>query len=52
MPERVETWLAGRAPRVERIKAMIEEMKLRSDADFATLSVAAQELKDLLSDPG
>ncbi len=52
MPERVETWLADRAPRVDRIKAMIEEMKLRGDADFATLSVAAQELKDLLSDPG
>ena len=51
MPDLVETWLAGRAARVERIKSMIEEMKLRGDADFATLSVAAQALKDLLSDP-
>jgi NAD-specific glutamate dehydrogenase len=28
---------------------MIEEMKLRADIDFATLTVAAQELRDLLS---
>jgi NAD-specific glutamate dehydrogenase len=26
---------------------MIEEMKLRGKSDFATLSVAAQELRDL-----
>ena len=28
---------------------MIDEMKLRGDFDFATLSVAAQELRDLIS---
>ncbi|MEM8814892.1 MAG: NAD-glutamate dehydrogenase domain-containing protein, partial [Pseudomonadota bacterium] len=51
MPDLVEHWLSARAPRVERIHAMIEEMKLRGDADFATLSVAAQELRDLVSSP-
>jgi len=51
MPELVESWLSARAQRVERIRAMIEEMKLRGDADFATLSVAAQELWDLVSSP-
>ena len=28
---------------------MIEEMKLRGAFDFATLSVAAQELRDLIT---
>jgi len=28
---------------------MIDEMKLRGNIDFATLSVAAQELRDLIS---
>ena len=51
MPELVEHWLSQRASRVDRVKSMIEEMKLRGDADFATLFVAAQELRDLLDDP-
>jgi NAD-specific glutamate dehydrogenase len=29
---------------------MIDEMKLRDEIDFATLTVAAQELRDLISD--
>jgi NAD-specific glutamate dehydrogenase len=29
---------------------MIEEMKLRSEIDFATLTVAAQELRNLITD--
>ncbi len=49
MPELVARWLAERDSQVERVKAMIEEMKLRGNADFATLFVAAQELRDLLS---
>jgi NAD-specific glutamate dehydrogenase len=28
---------------------MIDEMKLRENIDFATLSVAAQELRDLIA---
>jgi NAD-specific glutamate dehydrogenase len=28
---------------------MLEEMKLRNEIDFATLTVAAQELRDLMS---
>jgi len=51
MPELVAQWLSQRQSRVDRIKSMIEEMKLRGDADFATLFVAAQELRDLLDDP-
>jgi glutamate dehydrogenase len=51
MPELVDRWLDQRSSRVARVKSMIEEMKLRGDADFATLFVAAQELRDLLDDP-
>lgn len=29
---------------------MIDEMKLRDEIDFATLTVAAQEFRDLISD--
>ena len=49
MPELVERWLAERGTQVERVKSMIDEMKVRGNADFATLFVAAQELRDLLS---
>ncbi len=44
----VDQWLAKREHEVERYLHMIDEMKLRK-VDFATLSVAAQELRDLLS---
>ena len=41
-------WLRG-APKSERFKQLIEEMKLRPEIDFATLSVAAREFRDLIS---
>ena len=44
----VDQWLAKREQEVGRYLHMIEEMKLRK-VDFATLSVAAQELRDLVS---
>ena len=46
----VERWLQRRSEPVERYKLMVEEMRLRSAVDFATLSVAAQELRDLIYD--
>ncbi len=46
---RVAEWLDRHADEVARFRRMLEEMKLRGDIDFATLSVAAQELRDLLS---
>ena len=49
MAVRVEEWLQKNADDVSHFKRMIEEMKLRSEIDFATLSVAAQELRDLIS---
>jgi glutamate dehydrogenase len=47
--EVVDKWLQSHAAGVARYKRTLEEMKLRGDVDFATLSVAAQELKDLIS---
>ncbi|MFQ5608909.1 MAG: NAD-glutamate dehydrogenase [Woeseiaceae bacterium] len=47
---RVDGWLADRAENVDRFIRMTEEMKLRGDVDFATLSVAAQELRTLIQD--
>ena len=44
-----DAWLSRHAAEVAKYKASIEEMKLRGDVDFATLSVAAQELKRLIS---
>jgi glutamate dehydrogenase len=46
---RVEEWLSERADNVERFKANIEEMKLRGEIDFATLTVAARELRELMA---
>jgi len=49
-PGKVATkWLDKREQDVNRFMNMIEEMKLRGNIDFATLSVAAQELRDLTS---
>ena len=48
MGKRVEDWLDERADEVEHYKHMVEEMKLRGQIDFATLSVAAQVLRDLI----
>ncbi|MDJ0708737.1 MAG: NAD-glutamate dehydrogenase [Woeseiaceae bacterium] len=44
----VDQWLAKREHEVARYLQMIEEMKLRK-VDFATLSVAVQELRNLVS---
>ena len=45
---RIDEWLQNNAADVDRVKRMSEEMKLRGDIDFATLSVAAQELRALI----
>jgi glutamate dehydrogenase len=45
----VDKWLEDRREPVDRFIATIDEMKLRSEIDFATLSVAAHELQDLIS---
>jgi len=50
MAVRVEEWLEKHSQDVEHFKRMIEEMKLRNDIDFATLSVAADQLRDLITD--
>ena len=42
-------WLKRNAVEVDRFTRMIDEMKLRDEIDFATLTVAAQELRDLIS---
>ena len=47
--EIVDRWLKSHADEVARYKRTLHEMKLRDEVDFATLSVAAQELKDLIS---
>ena len=44
----VDKWLREHSAKVERFKSMVEEMKLRNDVDFATLTVAAQEMRDLI----
>jgi glutamate dehydrogenase len=42
-------WLKKHSSEVERFGNMIDEMKLRDEVDFATLTVAAQEFRDLIS---
>lgn len=42
-------WLKKHAAPVEQFKRMIDEMKLRDEIDFATLTVAAQELRNLIA---
>jgi glutamate dehydrogenase len=49
LTEAVDRWLAKRSTRVDRLTNMIEEMKLRGEIDFATLTVAAREFRDLIS---
>jgi glutamate dehydrogenase len=49
VPAAVDKWLADRSKRVARFTNMIAEMKLRDEMDFATLTVAARELRDLIS---
>ena len=45
-----EKWLNKHAAAVRKLDTVLTEMKLRQDIDFATLSVAAQELRKLTSD--
>jgi glutamate dehydrogenase len=45
----VNQWLEQHADEVADYKATIEEMRLRGKVDFATLSVAVQEFKNLIS---
>ncbi len=47
--EVVDKWLQSHATEVARYKRTLHEMKLRGEVDFATLSVAVQELEDLIS---
>jgi glutamate dehydrogenase len=42
-----ESWLEENAAAVRKLDIIIAEMKLRPEIDFATLSVAAQELRRL-----
>jgi glutamate dehydrogenase len=42
-----ERWLERNSVAVRKFDAMLAEMRLRNDIDFATLSVAAQELRKL-----
>ncbi len=49
IPEAVDRWLAARSAKVERFTQLIEEMTLRPEVDFATLTVAAREFRDLIS---
>ena len=45
----VDTWIENNAMAVEHFRATLEEMKQRHEIDFATLSVAQQELRRLSS---
>ncbi len=47
--EIAQDWLKKNAADVARFNAMLEEMQLRDRIDFATLSVAAQELRELIT---
>ena len=47
--EVAEAWLKKHADEVAQYQATIEEMQLRGKVDFATLSVAAQELRKLIA---
>ena len=42
-----DKWLDKHADEVQHFRKMLDEMKLRGEVDFATLSVAAEELRDL-----
>ena len=47
--EIVAAWLKKNAASVDRFQHIIDEMKLRDEVDFATLTVAAQEFRELIS---
>jgi NAD-specific glutamate dehydrogenase len=42
-----ERWVERNSVAVGKFDAILAEMRLRNDIDFATLSVAAQELRKL-----
>jgi glutamate dehydrogenase len=42
-------WLQDKQTDIEQFRAMLHEMKLRGEFDFATLSVAAQEFRKLIA---
>jgi glutamate dehydrogenase len=42
-----DRWLAQNSTAVRKFDSILSEMRLRPDTDFATLSVAAQELRKL-----
>lgn len=48
--EEYESWLAANANGVKKFESILAEMKLRAEVDFATLSVAAQELRKLVAE--
>jgi glutamate dehydrogenase len=47
--ENADRWFANNSEAIARFRGMVDEMKLRAAFDFATLSVAAQELRNLIS---
>jgi glutamate dehydrogenase len=47
--ERFDSWLEKHADDIQRLRAMVDEVKLRASFDFATLSVAAQRLREIAS---
>ena len=47
--EVAERWLRKNADEVAKYLRTLDEMRLREEIDFATLSVATQELKRLIS---
>ena len=44
---RLRRWLDDNATSVSKFDSMLADMRIRQDADFAALSVAAQELRKL-----
>lgn len=49
LSENADRWFASNHDAITRFRSMVDEMKLRGAFDFATLSVAAQELRNLIS---
>ncbi|MGI9271489.1 MAG: NAD-glutamate dehydrogenase [Woeseiaceae bacterium] len=47
--DNADRWFQSNHEAITRFRAMVDEMKLRGSLDFATLSVAAQELRNLIS---
>jgi glutamate dehydrogenase len=45
----LENWTTRNSAGIRKLDAILAEMKLRQEIDFATLSVAAQELRKLIS---